>query len=91
MNIYTLPSAMIKVTEKSLRNGKDSERGLVKKYLELDKEYELLYTEVHKYHTKVYLKEWGRMLAFNSSNFENVKPQSKTDDKKHPQWKHFNA
>lgn len=90
MNIYTLPGKMVKMTDATKYNGTDSEKGLANKYIDLNEEYELDHTEVGKYHTKVYLKEYGRMLTFNSVSFENVTKQSKAEDKKHPQWKLFN-
>ena len=85
MNIFALPGHKVKVTEETIKYGHDDDQEIVKKYLEIGKEYEISYTEVYGFHTDVYLREFPE-IRFNSANFEDVIPQDDKENEKHPDW-----
>ena len=86
MNIYALPGHKVKVTERTKNNGYSG----YDTRLELEKEYTVDHTVVHRSSTDVFLVEFPadakRPMGFNSVNFEDVVPQSDEDSKKHPDW-----
>ena len=78
MNIYASNGFRVKV-----RNNRDSLR--IKEHLKEGKVYTVECTEVHSWHTDVYLREVPN-IAFNSVDFDDVSRQSKKKDKEHPDW-----
>lgn len=91
MNIYALEGHRVKVytDEKGkITNGYESDKETVKKYLEIDKEYEVEYTIVHQSSTAVYLK--GFKYSFNSVMFEDVDIQTEEQDEMHDDYSFYN-
>ena len=85
MNIYALEGYKVRVTEKTARNGYDSDKKRVQEKLELNKIYTVDYTEVDSWSTRVYLKEIEGEY-FNSVNFEEVSEQAEELDKQHEDY-----
>lgn len=69
MNIFATKGDKVIVTEKSAKNGYNSDFLLVKEHLIIGGIYTVDYTKVESWHTSVYLKEFPH-LVFNSVNFE---------------------
>ena len=88
MNIYAIQGHKVKC--KTLSAGDEYDKEKAKKYLELEKEYTIDYTIVDNWSTDVYLKEIPN-VRFNSVFFKDVVEQSDKDDKKHPNWRKYNA
>lgn len=89
MNIYALPGHKVKITAETIKNGYELDQELVKKYLELEKEYEIDHTNISGFHTSVYLKEFPN-ISFNSVSFEDVIEQSEEDNELHPDYIKYN-
>jgi len=93
MNIYALEGFNVTVAQDpgngSVRGGDESDKELVGKYLEVGREYTVERTEVHGWHTEVFLREVPG-VAFNSTNFEDVHEQDEANDQKHADWARFN-
>ena len=83
MCIYAPKGHKLKVTEQTFNNGYDLDKELITKYLEINKEYTVNFTNIGQSHTDVILKEFPD-IAFNSVNFIDVNPVSKEDINKHP-------
>ena len=74
MNIYSKEGDKVRALfdkDSNVKNGRDSEKETAGKYLKPNKVYTIDRTEVHSWHTDVYLKEFGN-IPFNSVHFENV-------------------
>lgn len=82
MNIYALKGFLVRV-----RKNRDSLR--INEHLKEGKVYTVECTEVHSWHTDVYLQEVPN-IDFNPVDFDDVLRQSKKDDKKHPDWAKYN-
>lgn len=80
MNIFAIEGHLVRC--KTHDAGCDYDQETAKKYLVLGNTYTVDYTIVHSWSTNVYVKEWPG-ISFNSVFFEDVKPQSTEDDKKH--------
>lgn len=61
----------VKVTETSFKNGWDHKRDHVEKFLKVGGLYTVERTEMHSWHTKVWLQEIPNE-EFNSVNFEDA-------------------
>lgn len=85
MHIYALKG--FKVIVRRAGNERDGE--LIRKHLVIGKEYTVEKTEVHNWHTDVFLQEVPD-IAFNSVSFEDVSEQIIDDDRNHPDWARFN-
>jgi hypothetical protein len=82
MNIWALEGFKVTVTQESARNGYNYDREKIKKYCKIGGIYTVNYTSVGECNTAVFLKEFPK-ISFNSVNFEDVRSQSKAEDKKH--------
>lgn len=87
MNIYALQGH--KVVCSTLNGGYDSDEELAVKYLELNKEYTVLETNVSGWHTDVILEEFPD-IEFNSVFFEDVDEQDEESDMEHPDYSYYN-
>ena len=73
MNIYALEGHKVRCV--TLKAGYKYQQEIVKKYLELGKEYTVEKTKVEGWSTSVWLKEFPN-IRFNSVFFEDVVKQS---------------
>lgn len=89
MNIYATSGHKVKVTEETATWGYDSDEEIVAKYLEVEKEYTVDFTDVGGSHTSVYLKEFPN-ISFNSVNFVDVIELTEEDEQEHPQYHMYN-
>lgn len=88
MNIYALEGHKVRLIHTDM--GYEYQRERVKQYLKLGQVYTVDYTEVHSASTEVYLKE-APDVAFNSTCFEDIKPQSPEDDRRHKNYEDWNS
>jgi hypothetical protein len=88
MNIWALEGHKVKVTKETKNNGYDSDKKAVARLLKLEKEYEVEWTDVSNFSTRVKLKDID--YEFNSVNFVDVTEQSEELDKEHPDWSRYN-
>lgn len=82
MNIFALNGHKVKVTEQSAKNGYDYNSEQIRKCLTIGEIYTIEKTIVMPSSTTIYLQEYPD-TPFNSVNFEDVREQSKEEDKKH--------
>jgi len=75
MNIRALEGHKVMVTKESAKNGHDHDGEAVRKHLTLRKHYTVKKTEVHNFHSYVWLKEVPG-VSFNTVNFVDVEVQS---------------
>ncbi|MCE7991648.1 MAG: hypothetical protein HEP71_06700 [Roseivirga sp.] len=88
MNIYALNGHKVRLIRTDM--GYEYQKERAEKYLKLRGVYTVDYTEVHSGSTEVYLEEVPD-LAFNSTCFEDIKPQSPEDDSRHEDYDRWNA
>lgn len=88
MNIWALEGHKVKVTKETKNNGYEQDKRDVSRYLELEKEYEVEWTDVGGFRTTVKLKDIDH--EFNSVNFVDVTEQSEELDKEHPDYFRYN-
>lgn len=88
MNIYALNGHKVRLIHTDM--GYEYQKERAEKYLKLGEVYTVDYTEVHSESTEVYLKEVPD-IAFNSTCFEDVKPQSEAADKRHEDYARWNS
>lgn len=89
MEIFALKGHIVKVTEKTIKNGSNSDKELAKKYLEVGKEYIVDHTDVSDWSTDVYLREIPD-VRFNSVNFKSVSKQTEAQNACHDDYEKFN-
>lgn len=89
MEIFALKGHKVKVTEHTKNAGYDHDKAKVLEHLELEKEYTVSKTIVHKWSTNVYLVGFPG-ISFNSCNFESISKQSKDKSKAHSDWERYN-
>jgi hypothetical protein len=87
MNIYALDGFRVRCY--TLDAGYDYDKEIANRYLDINDEYTVDYTEVDGYRTEVYLKEFEG-IPFNSVFFEDIDKQSDEDDMEHPDYHRYN-
>lgn len=86
MNIFSIKGHKVKCVNHD--SGYDYEQKTARKHLVIGQEYTIEKTNVEGWYTNVYLQEFPDII-FNSTFFEDVRPQSIEETEKHPDYKHF--
>lgn len=87
MNIYALKGHKVKAVDTTPGYHYQIQRA--EKYLKIGKVYTVEYTEVHSESTDVVLQEIPG-VEFNSTCFEDLRPQAEKDDRKHEDYARWN-
>jgi len=74
MNIYAKEGDEITVTEETIKNGSDTDRRRVEKYLAVGKTYTVDSIVVMAWCSKVFIKEFPK-LPFNTVLFKHQEPE----------------
>lgn len=83
MEIYALEGHKVKCV--TMTAGYKHDQEIAKQHLLLNEIYTVDHTDVHNSLTDVYLKEIPE-VRFNSVFFDDVEPQSQTDNEKHSDY-----
>lgn len=85
MNIFALKGHKVMVTNHTKENGLSSDSEKIRKYLTVNKIYEVERTNVYDFKTEVFLVGFEG-ISFNSVNFVDISKQKRSENIKHPQW-----